>query len=431
MKGRPRLAITPPCDVTDRTEVELRLAVPGADGARVTIAVGKRTVVDETLPPGHGGERLVRGWFSTAGQVGRHRVRWTVARGERRETGEASVTVHASPTVGQAVARGAWIEPGAALRVAPDDRPASVERAIRDSVDAMHSVGIQFLILAYVEAGGTFYAPLSIRYPERGTGVPLPGGGRGEGQVSPVDVYEIVLSQASKRGMGVYVGMSRGGDLHLLWEFDKPGWGDRLAAALEIGRTMARELHTRYGHHRSFIGWYPTHEVNDLARAAAFYDPIAIACRELAPERTVLVAPAGTPMGSKEILARSEADIFCWQDAVGSGYVPFENTWKPERRIAMLEEIFTRYRTWHEGSRKHMWTDLEFWEMDGKSGYANPYPPEFSRVRRQLEIEARFAPVLTAYAWHGYLHPPGAPGRVDPRARTLFSAYDAYRKGLG
>ena len=46
--------------------------------------------------------------------------------------------------------------------------------------------------------------------------------------------------------------------------------------------------------------------------------------------------------------------------------------------------------------------------MDGTQGYSGAYPASFERVRRQIEIEHQYVPVLTAYAWHNYMHDPAA-----------------------
>lgn len=429
MRNSVRFTMVPGCAVSDRTRVEMRLGVPADEDLRVEIWVAGRTVLaDKVLATGPG-KRLVRAWWPTAGQRGRCEVRWRVAGERTTASGSRFFEVVPSETVGLRRFGGVWVEPGAVVTASGATNPRDIEAFARRSVDAMHAAGIGFVIIAYVEAGGTWYTPVRVEYGDRegrGTAVPLPGGvGRTDG--AP-DVVGAILRQASRRGMGVFMGMSRGGDMHLLWEYDKPDWQERNRVALRIGRELATRLHERYGHEESFTGWYLTHEANDLAKASAYYDPIAEHCRSLGPERAVMVAPAGTPLGSRSVIESSLVDIFAWQDAVGSGYVPFVNTWNPERRMAMLPEIFARYASWHAGGDKHCWSDLEVWEMDGKSGYANPYPPAFSRVRRQIEEEACWVPVLTAYAWHGYMHPSGSAGNVDPRAEALLSEYRAYRK---
>jgi hypothetical protein len=109
-------------------------------------------------------------------------------------------------------------------------------------------------------------------------------------------------------------------------------------------------------------------------------------------------------------------------------YVPGKYTYKPENRIAMLDEVYARYRGFHEGTDKHFWSDLEVWEMDGSQGYGGAYPAAFERVKRQIEIERKYMPVLTAYAWHTYFHDPAGRGsKIDPRAVQLFQAYSAWK----
>ncbi len=71
----------------------------------------------------------------------------------------------------------------------------------------------------------------------------------------------------------------------------------------------------------------------------------------------------------------------------------------------------------------------EVWEMDGTRGYSHSFPAAFDRVKRQIEIERKYTPVLTAYPWHNYLHDPASGGnKVDPRAVQLFESYSAWKK---
>jgi hypothetical protein len=244
------------------------------------------------------------------------------------------------------------------------------------------------------------------------------------------DQIEPILSEADKNGQHVFLGLGRNGDLWLTWDFDKPGWQERKARAIDISTLVAADMWERYSHHKSLYGWYLTHEMNDLARASAYYNPVADFCHALSPDKVVLIAPAGTPVVTKESLRASSVDIVAYQDAVGSGYVPYKNTFNPENRMRMLDEMYARYAAWHEGTDKHCWTDLEIWEMDGKHGYSASYPPPFSRVRRQIETEAKYVPMITAYEWHGMMQDPKLKRpSVDERAYALFEAYRAYLDG--
>ena len=224
------------------------------------------------------------------------------------------------------------------------------------------------------------------------------------------------------------LGLGRNGDLWLTWDFDKPGWQERKARAVDISTRVAADMWERYGNIcKSLYGWYLTHEMNDLARASAYYNPVADFCHALSPDKVVLIAPAGTPIVTKEALQNCSVDIVAYQDAVGSGYVPYKNTFNPENRMRMLDEMYARYAGWHEGTDKHCWTDLEIWEMDGTQGYSGSYPPAFSRVRRQLETQVKYVPTITAYQWLGTMEDRKRNlGVKDERAFKLFEEYKAY-----
>lgn len=434
----PRFTVIPPGPVSDRIRVELRLAVPNPTAQEETFHVRfywdradpRHLIKAQTLTAPPQGFAFVSAWWPTEGRAGKRRLLYQV---ESRSEGEAkqhanggwSLEVVSSRTPALPYLQGAWIESFAAIRDCQGPDRAATERNLRDSIDAMKRLGMNVLIIAYVEYQGTFFYPSEIEFYDHDVKR------MARGREHPFDVVGTVLSQADKNGMHVFLGIGRGGDTYLLWEFEKAGWKERNAAALDLGRWVAKELWDRYHHHPSFYGWYFTHEMNDLAKASAYYDPLADFCHSLSPDKPVLVAPAGTPLITPQSLAASRVDIFAYQDAVGSGYVPHKNTFNPENRIAMLDTIYAKYRDWHAGTNKHLWSDLEIWEMDGSQGYGGSYPPTFRRVKRQIEIEAKYVQMLTGYAYFGFLRHPEARGGVpDERARRLHDEYAAYRKQM-
>ena len=92
--------------------------------------------------------------------------------------------------------------------------------------------------------------------------------------------------------------------------------------------------------------------------------------------------------------------------------------------------MYGEYRRRHEGTRKHLWTDLEIWEMAGPE-YGEAYPPPWSRVARQLAIESRHVEMITAYEFTGFLEAPGSSLRLeDRRAESLYREYRTYRRGV-
>ena len=426
---KPHFTVIPPGPVTDKIRVELRLAAPNHaktpraftvgfyhDKVAVSNLIARQEV---TAPPG--GFALARAWWKTAGQAGEHRLLYRVESETGRQQGSWPLAVVASKTRALPVLQAAWFDPGGIEGYARER--AVTAQDVRDMVDAMKRLGMSAIIVTYVEYLGGFYYPSRLSFYDHDVNR------EAKGNKLRFDVLEAVLSQADKHGMHVFLGLGRGGDTWLLWQFDKPDWQQRNETMLALSRKVAQELWERYRQHRSLYGWYLTHEMNDLARASAYYNPIADTCHSLSPDMPVLVAPAGTPIITKESLANSHVDIFAYQDAVGSGYVPYKNTWQPEQRIAMLEKIYRDYRAWHEESDKHLWSDLEVWEMDGTHGYSHAYPPSFARVRRQIEIEAKYVEMLTAYEYTGFLEAPDSRARLkDRRAARLYADYANYLK---
>ena len=426
------LTAIPPGPVTDKVQVELRVGIRNT-GKRplkahallhVNRRIPSRLVLDELVTVPAGGSRVVSARWNTSGQAGVHRILCRVEFGSVKRDMSWAIEVIASPTRTLPYFQGAWIDGYGGMDPAALGAEA-VERELRRGVDAMHQLGIRVLIYTYPEWYGKFYYPSKLTFFDRD----IQDTARGSSCLA--DAVGAVLSQAEKNGQHVIVGLGRNGDLHLLWEFEKPDWPERNKQAVEVAKKVAAELWSKYGKRKSFYGWYLTHEMNDLARSAAYYDPVAQFCKELAPDKPVLIAPAGTPIWPTEVIRASRVDIFAPQDAVGAGYMPFVYTYDPAKRIAELDRIYAGYRRLFEGTGKHLWTDLEIWEMDGKSGYANSYPPKMERVRQQIEAQMRHVDMLTAYSYFGFMQHPGtAPVQRDERASKLYNDYVAYLKNL-
>jgi hypothetical protein len=431
LERRSRFTVVPPGPVTDRSRVELRLAIPNPAGREMEVTVRfyrdtsspQSQIAVCTVKAAPQGIAYVRAWCSTENWVGRHRLVYQVEREGLREEGSWPLDVYACQRNGLPLLQGAWIEPFAAIRHCQGKEVRETERNLRESVRAIKRLGINTLILTYLEYQGTFFYPSQIEFYDRDIKR------MARGQDCPFDLVETVLSQADREEMHIFLGLGRGGDTNLLWEFEKPGWSERNAEAIALGKRVAQELWERYKRHPSFYGWYFTHEMNDLLKSSAYYDPLADFCHALSPDKPVMVAPAGTPILDRKSLAESRVDIFAYQDAVGSGYVPYKNTFQPENRIAMLDEIFAKYCSWHAETEKHLWADLELWEMDGSQGYGGAFPTNFSRVQRQIAIESKYATMLTAYAYHGFMHDPRSKVKAkDERAVRLFEEYTDYLK---
>jgi len=431
--GEPSFAVIPPGPVARGVRLELRLAVQNSTDtemlARVAFfldaessdsMIGEQTVAVPAREKG-----LTRVWYTANAPAGTHEIRYKLKTPSGECTGTWPVEIVEWTTRALPYLQGMWIEPIAVLLGGADTKPETLRLAIRDSVAAMDRLGVRILIIAYVEYFGQFFYPSGIEFFDADVQRTSKGGDCG------FDMVGAFLSEADMHGMHVFLGLARSGDSPLLWEFDEPDWDLRNAKALDVAKNVARELWQKYGAHRSFYGWYLTHEMNDLARASAYYDPLARYCHGLVPEKPVMVGPAGTPVITPELLASSAVDIFAYQDAVGAGYVPYKYTYRPERRIAMLDDIYGKYAAWHANAGKHFWSDLEIWEMDGSQGYGGSYPAPFARVKRQIDIECRHAEMLIGCAYHGFLQLPAVPSEKPvTQAQKLYGDYADYLPNL-
>jgi hypothetical protein len=417
------LTVVPPGPVSDRIEVEVRVGLRNAGTTertwQVSIGCDARELLTEAVTLPAGGSRLVQAWWNTAGQAGEHRLSFRVeGAGTVAAEGQWPLRVVTAATPALPLFQAGWLDLLGLLKsVYPRNRDATAED-VRAIVDTMHGLGMDTAIVTYVEFQGHFFYPSTLRFHDRDLGK------EASGQWLPYDVVETILSQADRHGMHVILGLGRGGDMGLTGEGLKDP--ERLRAALSVGQQVAAELWALYRGHPSLYGWYLTHETNDLVSAAAYYDPLADFCHALAPDKPVLIAPAGTPVGDSTVIARSHVDIFAYQDAVGAGYVPYEYTYTPERRLVSLDALYADYQRRHQGTRKHLWTDLEIWEMAGPE-YRGAYPPPWSRVARQLAAESKYVEMVTAYEILGFMEATGSTFQLqDRRAEALYRAYRAH-----
>lgn len=414
--------LIPPVPITRHADFEVRVAVHNRTATSATFEI-EFTIetADGAARPLHTtsvdvaplGQAMVAEAFPAESYVGNNRIRYRVQGPSGFvEQGQRNLEVVDCETRAVPLLQIGWIDPGAI--VGYSRRRELTEQDLRAAIDALNSIGIKALIITYPES---IYSNAGVYYPSR---IYAKYGSR-----VPFDVVGTILNQASKNGQKVFVGLGRGADLNLTWTgFDDDA---RKFAALSHSMATASELWSLYSEEPSFYGWYLSHEANDIHRASeAYYNPIAKFVRTLAADKPVMISPSGTPILSRAALESSEVDIFAYQDAVGAGYIPYEYTYKPERRIEMLDQVYKDYENAHRGTKKHLWANLEIWQMDGPE-YSNSYAPKFDRVKRQLDIAKTHVDVITTYETMGFLGNPESDAELGGQpAIELFQKYQAY-----
>ena len=413
------MTVVAPGMITDKTRAEARVSIrnPSATAQPyglelfVDTPLGRQTLANTSLNVPAGGQSLHSSWFSTRGIAGANNVQYRVT-GPGGETVEGAwpMTVVASTSRAVPLITAAFFDPGAVLGVYPATR-AMTAQDLRNEVNSAHAVGVDTIIITYSEyvlnGWGSFYPSPSFN------------------SAASFDVVGTLLNQASQNGQRVLVGLGRGNDLTLTFDgFNDPA---RNAAALAHDTLVANELWDRYGSEPSFYGWYLTHEVNEIGPAsAAYYNSAVQMLRGFEADKPVLVSPSGTPVISPSILANSEIDVFAYQDAVGAGYVPYVYTYDPQQRINQLDAVYSSYAAAHNGVNKHLWTNLENWQMNGPA-YSNAYPASIDRVLQQLDIEKNYVDVISSYEWIGFMEDPSSTvGMWGNRARNLYNGYRSH-----
>jgi hypothetical protein len=406
----------PPVRTTSLGPVELRVSIGHDAGTTqlldVTFLRDGQPLATESVSVPAGARTLVTHWLEPSGVAGDHELGYEIRQGAQlQDAGALPFTVIPSAHLGPRFFQAGWIDPGALLPGLYPSTGVPNAADLRSKIAAMHEVGMDMIIVTYVEGAmfgwGPFY-PSAI--PE--LGVPA----------LAFDAIETILDEADSRGMRVFLGLGRGPAPLVFFPPDLVA----IDGAVDLGTRVADELMQLYGHHASLYGWYLTHEMNYLAGASLYYDAMGLALDAHGPEKPLLVSPSGTPIITTNEINQSEVDVFAYQDAVGAGYVPYVYTFDPQQRIAMLDQVFGSYAALHAGTNKHLWSNTESWEMAGPL-YASPYPAAWPRLRQQLKIERRHAPVLTTYEFVGFMETAGSALQLGgPLAVDLYTDYRAW-----
>lgn len=218
---------------------------------------------------------------------------------------------------------------------------------------------------------------------------------------------------------------------------------DQLAEVKNRSLLFLEELHGKFGQVSGLSGWYTGFEISDMMiadaserqRIAGFYRGIADACHRITPDLPVSIAPyfmAGMlPDEFEEVwrdfLELSNLDIFMIQDGVGCIYISNG----VEGRLAILPAYYQALQKACSKAGVRFWSDLEIFEQIHGAGIDDRelvlIPAEFSRVKRQLEIEQEYVEKIVVYEFANYLSPNGIVKGSATRAKGLYKDYQSYR----
>ena len=233
---------------------------------------------------------------------------------------------------------------------------------------------------------------------------------------------EAVLSAADTYGVKFFIGAGFYGDPD-----SQNILADPVAAKARL--KAIEEIAGRYGHHRSFYGWYWPNETfinrhfsEEFIRYANSSSQLA---RQLTPHGRILVAPYGTRVAVPDDtyvrqLESLDVDIIAYQDEVGVRKSAVEET----------SAFYQGLRKAHDrAQRAAIWADVEVFNCEGTVYKSALTPAPFDRVLRQLEAVSPWVDKILIYQYQGLMNRPGSMAFCGtPKSTELYTQYANWLK---
>lgn len=425
-KSDASLTLIPPSPVTDKVQLDVRAAVRNPSDTARTCRV--RVYLDEdsasqqlydttvVIAP-HACEGIGFTW-PTRGHAGRHRIRLVAEYDSQTVRTSRPLEILASETRSAQRIDGAWFEfyhwSEAEGRLWNHEIKSLTDEEWKELITGMHEIGMNIVVIQdtyynpdrYVgkhtmeEDGflGRAYYP-SAMYPRLS-------------RIAAADPVEAVLSQADEHDMHVMVGVHG------------YAWFDFGPASLRWHKAVADELWNRYGHHRSFYGWYIGEIAGNLGtddlrrrQLVDFVRGFKQHVRTFAPDKPVMLATNchHIKQASDDYPRLLEhLDILC---PFAFNRMPANDDYTAEQAAAVLQRHC-------DEAGAHLWMDMEVF-LFGPQGELFPRPVE--QVIDELMRFPDFEKIL-CYSYTGLMNSPRQ--SVAPGGPETVEFYEAYRRFL-
>jgi len=224
------------------------------------------------------------------------------------------------------------------------------------------------------------------------------------------DLGEVIFALADELGLGVFLGTYDSG-----YHWLRRSWWKEA----ELNRRFVHETAARYGHHRSWQGWYLTHETgrND-AHIIELFQQIGGACRE-AKKGPILISPY--PQGAKqagEMAMTIEESMEHWDQIFSEAKGCFDICAFQDGQVHYQElPAFTHAIA--ELGKRHgitIWSNLETFDRDMPIKFP---PADWRNLRFKLETAAQSAEKIITFEFPHFM----SPHSCYPAAHNLFRRY--------
>jgi hypothetical protein len=231
------------------------------------------------------------------------------------------------------------------------------------------------------------------------------------------DVGELFYSLADEYGLSVFFGTYDSGH-HWL----RGAWWKEI----ELNKAFLDEAFTRYGHHKSFKGWYLTHETgrNDM-NIVELFNGIGRFCQELA-DLPVLISPY--PQGAKQPGASAlslEESVEHWDRIFSETQGAFDICAFQDGQVH-YQELPAFIQGIGELGRKHgvkIWSNVESFDRDMPIKFP---PADWRNLRFKMEAASEVAEKIITFEFPHFM----SPHSCYPAAHKLFERYRQHF-GLG
>lgn len=235
------------------------------------------------------------------------------------------------------------------------------------------------------------------------------------------DLVRVVFEEADRCGLKVYLGQY---DTHTYWPVND--WDTEV----RINRDLVDELWDRYGGHRSFHGWYLSHEGRILGQhMARIWIPLIEKMKAHDPAKRILISPryegvkydppnrAPIP---PELHARhldvvfQEVGALVDEAAFMDGHTLFGQL---EEYVKVTAEVCARHNV-------AFWSNLETFDRDMPWRFP---PIEWTKMRFKLEVVQPYVEKIVTFEAPHFL----SPLSIYPSAGKLYDRYRDYLRARG
>lgn len=270
-------------------------------------------------------------------------------------------------------------------------------------VKEIKEAGMEYLVLMSVAYDGKTYYPSGLA-PRH--------------DFTSSDPLDAVLSAADECGIKFFVSNDFWGN-----------WAD--SGGMMTDPSIARlrekgmeETAQKYGHHKSFYGWYFPNEsglFNTIDETTMNYvNKCSKIARKLVPHSVNLIAPYGTKSVRADdryvkALEKLDIDIMAYQDEIGV---------KKTKAGTAGKYYEALYKAHMKAGRARLWADMEIFEFETDVYKSALLPANFDRVLKQMEDISPFVEHILIYQYMGLMNKPGSPASAGhPGADRLYSDY--------